>query len=141
MTEDRKSLPIPTPWSRPFWEACKRHELLIQQCGDCGAKIFYPKLFCPECLSSNLGWIQASGKGKVYTFTTVYGYQPGEFTQDVPYVVAVIRLEEGVQMMANIVGCRPEELKCDMDVQVIFEDVTEDISLPRFKPVVKKPKT
>ena len=140
MTEYRKPLPIPTSWSRPFWEACKRHELLIQQCENCGAKIFYPKLFCPQCLSSDLRWIQASGKGKVYTFTTVYGYQPKDFVQDVPYVVAVIRLEEGVQMMANIVGCSPEEINCGTDVEVVFEDVTEDISLPRFKPVVK-PKT
>ena len=135
MKEYRKPLPTSSPWSRPFWEGCKRCELLIQHCKDCGANIFYPKLYCPNCLSPNIEWIKASGRGKVYTFTVVRNYPPTAFAQDVPYVVAVIRLEEEVQLMSNIVDCAPEQIKCDMEVEVVFEDVTDEVTLPKFRPI------
>lgn len=134
MKEYEKPLPTPTFWSKPFWEGCKRRELLIQQCKKCGAKVFYPKLFCPNCLSSELDWVKASGKGKVYTYTTVYGYQPEAFAEDIPYTLAVVRLAEGVQMMSRIVDCKPEDIRCDMKVEVVFQDVTDEFTLPMFKP-------
>jgi hypothetical protein len=65
----------------------------------------------------------------------VYSYQPTEFTADVPYVVGVIELEEGVRLMSNVVGCDPEKVKCDMKVSVVFDDVTEGVTLPKFKPI------
>lgn len=132
--EYEKPLPSASPWSRPFWQGCKRKELLIQQCKKCGSKIFYPKLFCPACLSPELDWIKASGKGKVYTYSTVHAYQPAAFANDVPYTIAVIRLEEGVQMMSRIVDCSPEDIKCDMDVEVVFQDINEEFTLPMFRP-------
>lgn len=135
MKEYKKPLPKPSPWSKPFWDSCKRHELLIQKCKDCKNPIFYPKLFCPHCLSDNLEWVKASGRGKVYSYTVVHSYQPTEFAEDVPYVVAVIDLDEGVRMMSNIVNCPTEAVKCDMEVEAIFEDVTDEITLPKFKPV------
>lgn len=135
MKEYKKPLPQPTPWSKPFWDGCKRHELLIQKCKDCQNPNFYPKLFCPHCLSLNLEWVKASGRGKVYSYTVVYSYQPTEFSEDVPYIVAVIDLQEGVRMMSNIVGCLPETVKCDMEVEVIFDDVTKEVTLPKFKPI------
>ena len=70
------------------------------------------------------------------TFTTVYNYAPTDFMKDVPYTVAVIRLEEGVQLMSNLIGCAPEQIRCDMDVEVVFDDVTEDFTLPKFKPAL-----
>jgi len=133
--EYKKPLPSPSPWSSPFWEGCRRHELLIQHCRDCGANIFYPKLFCSSCLSPNLEWTKSSGRGKVYTFTTVYAYGPTQFVDDVPYVIAVIKLDEGVQLMSNVVDIEPERVRCDMEVEVVFDDVTEDFTLPKFKPV------
>ncbi len=133
MKEYKKPLPMPTSWSKPFWDGCKRNELLIQKCKDCQKHIFYPKLFCPHCLSPNLEWVKASGRGKIYSFTVVYSYQPTEFSENVPYIVAVIDLQEGVRMMSNIVGCTPETVKCDMEVKVVFENVTEEITLPKFK--------
>ena len=135
MKEYKKPLPQPTPWSKPFWEGCKKHSLLIQKCQDCQTVIFYPKMFCPDCLSSNIEWIKASGRGKVYSYMTVYSYQPTEFQEDLPYVVAVIELEEGVRLMSNIIECPPEKLKCDMEVEVVFEDVTEEITLPKFRAI------
>lgn len=133
MKEYKKPLPSSLPWSRPFWEGCKRHELLIQQCRDCGTNIFYPKLYCPNCLSPDIKWIKASGRGKIYTFTVAYNYVPTEFAEEVPYIVAVVRLEEGVQLMSNIVGCQPEQVKCDLEVEVVFDDITDEITLPKFK--------
>ena len=131
-----KPLPTPKPWSKPFWQGCKRHELLIQQCQDCKTNFLYPKLYCPNCLSPNIAWVKSSGRGKIYTFTTVYNYAPTDFMEDVPYTVAVIRLEEGVQLMSNLIGCAPEQIRCDMDVEVVFDDVTEDFTLPKFKPAL-----
>jgi uncharacterized OB-fold protein len=134
MKEYKKPLPRPTPWSKPFWDGCKNKKLLVQQCKICGKNILYPKLFCPFCLSKDLTWIEASGKGKIYSFTVVYSYQPSEFAEDVPYVIGIIDLDEGVRMMSNIVGCNPEGVRCDMDVAVVFEEVTEEFTLPKFKP-------
>jgi uncharacterized OB-fold protein len=135
MTEYKKPIPKPTPWSKPFWDGCKKHELLIQRCKDCQKPNFYPKLFCPHCLSHNLEWIKASGQGKIYSYTVVYSYAPTQFSGDTPYVVAIIDLEEGVRMMSNIVQCPPEKVKCNMKVQVAFDDLTKELTLPRFKPV------
>ena len=131
----KKPLPEPTPWSKPFWEGCKKHELLIQKCQDCREFIFYPKMFCPSCLSSNIGWVRAKGRGKVYSYMAVYSYQPTGFEGDIPYVVAIIELEEGIRMMSNIVECPPEKVKGDMEVEVVFKDVTEKITLPNFRPI------
>jgi len=137
MNNYKKPLPQATPWSKPFWEGCRKHELLIQKCQDCQKYIFYPKMFCPNCLSSNLKWVKSSGKGKVYSYMVVYSYQPTEFEKDLPYVVAIVELEEGVRLMSNIVKCPPESVKCDMRVGVLFEDVTEKVTLPKFKPIAK----
>jgi len=130
-----KPLPSPSSYSFPFWEGCKRHELLIQHCKNCGANIFYPKLYCSICLSPNMEWIRVSGRGRIYTFTVVYGYAPTAFTQDIPYVISVVKLDEGVQLMSNIVECEPSQLRCDMRVEVVFDDVTPEITLPRFRPI------
>jgi uncharacterized OB-fold protein len=135
LQEYRKPLPTMTPWSAPFWEGCHRGELLVQKCQDCLSFVFYPKLYCPECLSSNLEWVKASGKGKIYSHMTVYAFQPTEFAVDVPYVVAIVELEEGVRMMSNIVGCAPDSIRCDMEVRVVFEKATDEITLAKFAPV------
>jgi hypothetical protein len=79
--------------------------------------------------------IEAIGKGKVYTYAVYHqAYQPG-FENELPYVTAVVELEEGPHFLSNIVGCRPDEVKCDMPVQVVWEDITEEFSLPKFKPI------
>lgn len=133
MKEYMKPLPNPTPFSKPFWDGTKRHELLIQKCQDCQKFVFYPKVICPFCLSDNLEWIKASGRGKIYSYMVVYSYQPQAFAEDVPYVVAIIDLDEGVRMMSNVVECDPEMVRCDMDVTVVFDDITDEITLPKFK--------
>jgi uncharacterized OB-fold protein len=121
--------------SEEFWKAAKRHELLIQQCDDCGEKMFYPRLYCVGCLSPNLKWIKCSGRGKVYTYAVPTAATPRPFANDAPYVIAIIDLEEGVKISSNVVDCKPEDVKCDMDVEAVFEDVTPEVTLIKFKPV------
>jgi len=130
-----KPIPEIQPWSAEFWKATKKHKLLIQVCHDCQAKIFYPRKYCPECWSGNLGWIEASGKAKVYTFTITRGMVEPKFMPDLPYVLAMVDLEEGIRMMTRIVECDPEEVELNMDVEVVFEDISEECSLPMFRPV------
>jgi uncharacterized OB-fold protein len=120
-------------WGKPFWEGAKRHELMIQECSDCGYKNYPPTLYCPRCLSSNLKWVKASGKGRVHSYTVVYEYPPPGFKT--PYIIALIDLEEGVRMLSNIVDCSPEDVKIGMPVEVAFIDVTEDFTLPVFRPL------
>lgn len=130
-----KPLPRILPETAGFWEAARRHELAIQTCRSCGAKVYFPRLLCPECLSQDLGWERVSGHGTVYTFTIVRQALDACFAADVPYVYAVIELEEGVRMLSNVVGVAPENVRIGMPVRVVFEDATPEISIPRFQPV------
>jgi hypothetical protein len=130
-----KPVPVVNPWARPFWDATREGRLLIQRCGDCHKHVFYPRIACPHCFSANLDWVQASGKGTVYSYTVVYNNAPSAFIPDVPYVVAVIQLAEGVRMLSNIVECDQGALCCDMPVEVTFERLNDEFTLPKFRPV------
>jgi uncharacterized OB-fold protein len=137
MAEERKyRKPIPRldEESKPFWEACARHELYVQRCRRCSKIFYYPRAVCPEDLSPDLEWVRCSGRGKVYTFTVTYQNQSAGFRENLPYVMAYVELEEGVRLLTNIVGCKPEEVRIDMQVEVTFEDASPDISIPLFKP-------
>jgi uncharacterized OB-fold protein len=135
MNMARKPVPVVNPWARPFWDAARDHKLVIQKCKDCDKYVFYPRIACPHCFSDELIWVQASGKGKIYTYSVVVSNAPSAFVQDMPYVIAVIRLDEGVQMLSNVVGCDPQEVTCDMPVEVTFEKLDEHFTLPKFKPI------
>jgi uncharacterized OB-fold protein len=128
-----KPLPDITDLTRPFWQACHRHELVIQRCRACGRLIHYPKLYCPHDFTKEFDWVHVSGRGTVHSFVIAHrAFHPG-FLQDVPYVIAIIALEEGPHMMSNILA-PPETVKIDMPVMVYFEDINDEISLPKFKP-------
>lgn len=135
MDAPQKPVPVVNPWAKPFWDAAREERFIIQKCSDCNEFVFYPRIACPHCFSDNMDWVEASGKGTVYSYTIVENNSPSAFINDIPYVVAVIKLEEGVQMLSNIVGCDPEEVKCDMPVQVTFEKLNDEFTLPKFKPV------
>ncbi len=98
-----KPVPIVNEWARPFWDAAKQERLSIQKCTDCEKHIFYPRIACPHCFSEKVEWVEASGKGTVYSFTVVESNSPSAFINDIPYIVAVVKLEEGVQMGAVVV--------------------------------------
>lgn len=131
-----KPVPALDPESTPFWEACRRHELRIQRCADCGQHRFPATTYCPNCQSAAVDWVKASGNATVFSWIVVRHPVPKEvYAQDVPYVVALVTLEEGVRMSTNIVGCAPEAVTADMKLKVQFRDVTPEITLPVFAPV------
>jgi uncharacterized OB-fold protein len=134
MADYKKPLPRPSMTSLPFWEAAKRHELQIQRCGSCGAHVFYPREVCAECLSSDLTWVKASGKGTVYSYTVAQAPTHPAFAEDVPYVVAIVELAEGPHITTNIVGCKPDAMQVGMPVVATFEDVTPEMTLVKFRP-------
>jgi uncharacterized OB-fold protein len=120
--------------NRPWWEALKRHELYLQKCRDCGELRYYPRALCPSCLSSQTQWVRAKGRGKVYTFTATYQNQQPGFRESLPYILAYVELDEGLKMLTNLVDCRPEDVKIDMPVEVVFDDATELVTLAKFRP-------
>jgi hypothetical protein len=134
--EYRKPLPQPSETSRPFWQGTQARELRLQQCRDCGKRIFYPRAICPFCLSEHLDWVVATGKGKVYSYTVVRRAMHPAFQEDVPYVLAIVELDEGPRLTTNIVGVEPEDVRVDMPVQAAYDDVTSDITLLNFEPLL-----
>lgn len=134
-----KPLPRPNADTRPFWEGCRQHKLLFQKCAACGYVRWPAAVICPRCHSKESAWIESVGKGKIYTYTVFHEvYQPS-FARDVPYTVAVIALDDGPRFLSNIIGCPPAEVRIDMPVEVAWEDVTPEFSLPKFRPVKPEP--
>lgn len=132
--EYKKPLPTPTGETKPFWDACKRGEILIQRCPQCRTYQWYPRAICAECFSSELEWVKTSGQGKVWTFTvTNQNGSPG-FRDEVPYVLALVEVEGGVKMFTNIIECEPSAVKIGMAVEVVFKPATDDITIPYFRP-------
>jgi len=134
MTQYRKPVPMPDHVTAEFWSATKRHELLIQRCRDCGSHQFFPQSCCRACLSERSGWLRATGKGKIYSYTVVHRPPSQRFQDDVPYTVALVELDEGVRMLSNIVGIEAHKVRVDMAVEVVFEHISPEISLPKFRP-------
>jgi uncharacterized OB-fold protein len=128
-------LPVATPESRPFWDAARRHELQLQHCGACGTWVFYPRAVCPRCFATDLEWRRASGRGTLHTFTVVHRGLKG-FPIGPPYVIAIVELAEGPRLMTNLVDVAPDPaaLRIGMPVQVVFADVTLEVTLPHFRP-------
>ena len=134
MAEYLKPIPVPDEVSRGFWQGCQRQELLLQKCSDCGRFQFYPRPVCINCMSRNLEWVRSSGAGTVYSFTVVHQNVTPGFVKEVPYVFAVIELSEGVRLSTNIVGCAPANVYIGMPVEVVFEPISPEINLPKFRP-------
>ena len=134
MTTYAKLLPFVDEDTAPFWEYCKKHELRMQKCTQCGHVRYPPGIVCPKCHSMEAEWTKLSGKGKVYSFSIYHQIYHESFSNDIPYAVAIINLDEGPGFISNITGCKLEDIKIDMPVEVYFEDVTDEFALPKFKP-------
>ncbi len=130
----RKPLPHIDEESRPWWEAAQRHELYVQKCRDCGDLRFHPRAQCTSCLSSRTEWIRCKGTGKIYTFTVTSQNQAAGFRDSLPYVMAWVEVDEGLKMLTNIVDCPPEQVKIGMPVEAVFDDVTPEVTLVKFRP-------
>jgi uncharacterized OB-fold protein len=132
-----KPLPVPDSESAPFWASCRAHKMKIVRCTACGQVRFPPTSFCPKCQSAEHEWVEASGVGKIFSWIVVRHPVPKDvYALDVPYVVALVELDEGVRMPTNIVDCAPEDVRADMRVQVTYRDVTDEVTLPVFAPIV-----
>ena len=135
-TEYNKPLPNPVSpeLSKPFWDAAKRHELMVPRCKTCSNLFFYPREVCPDCLSSDLEWSTVSGRGRLHTYTIVHQPVNAAFRDDVPYIYAMIQLDEGPRMVSNLVDCPIDDVEMDMPVTAVFDDVTPEVTLVKFKP-------
>jgi len=125
--------PVPTAESAAYWQAALEGRLKIQYCPACARHQFYPRRFCTQCLSDQIEWVQASGRGTVYTFTVCHVAAHPAFESGVPYAIGMIELDEGVRMLAGIVPSGLEHLAIGAPVEVCFERIGEEIALPMFR--------
>lgn len=130
----KKPLPRITPDNKPFWDGCRRHELLLAECNSCHKVHLPPGPCCPFCFSDDLGWREASGRGTISAWTVVHREWFEAFRADLPYNAAQIELEEGPRLTANIVNIDNSDLTVGLAVEVVFDDVTNELTLPRFQP-------
>jgi uncharacterized OB-fold protein len=133
-TEYKKPLPYIHSETKAYWEGAKAHELLIRKCRTCGRHHFYPRDLCPSCFSSDVEWIKGSGRGTIYSFTICHRPAPS-FEKEAPYNIVLVELEEGVRMMSTVVECSNDDLEMGMAVEVVYDDVTPEVTLPKFRPV------
>lgn len=136
MEEYMKPLPHPTIDTKAFWNGCRRHELILQKCQTCGKYRFYPGPTCHFCGSDQSEWTKMSGRGRVYTWTVIRKAADPAWAGDLPYIIVVIELEEqeGLYMPGNLLQCAPEEIMGEMPVEVVFVDITDQITLPQWRP-------
>ena len=132
MQTDRP-VPSPNPGTAPYWKAAREHRLMLPRCLACGKYHFYPRSHCPFCASRSLAWEPCSGKGVIYSFTEVFRAPSEAFAADVPYVVAIVALEEGPHLMTRLVLTSGMSPRIDQPVEVLYEDLDEELSLPRFR--------
>jgi len=133
----KKPLPKPTKWSQPYWDAAKKHKLVFKKCTKCGHIDHPPYLYCTECHVDDHEWVESSGKGVLNAYAVNHFGVPFPFWPDLPYVTAMVDVEEGPRMITNIVECDPEALKNGMELEVVFQERTSEFTLPQFRPVKK----
>lgn len=129
----RKPTPAPDADTNAFWLGMRNSQLLLQYCGDCGNVQYYQQGLCRDCGGENLLHRPASGRGKVYSFSVVHRAPGPAFKVDVPYAVLLVELKEGPRMISTYIGGNPQEVTFDMDVELVFEAITDEITLPRFR--------
>ena len=133
VAEWTKPLPLPDNVSGPYWQAAAEGRLLIQQCPACGNRQWYPRALCTAC-GADTEWLECTGRGVVHTFTVVRQMGMRAFREDVPYVVAMIDLEEGPRLMGGITDCDPDDVVIGLPVEVHFVAAAEDIGIPYWRP-------
>lgn len=133
-----KPLPEVNSLTAPFWEYCKKHELRMQYCNECKQWIWYPKAVCPNCgKKESIEWVRLSGKGKIYSYTIIRQVidNSESFNKDIPFIIALVELDEGPRIYSNVINATADSASIGDRVEVIFEDVTDEITLPKFKKV------
>lgn len=134
MTSTERPLPGITEENARYWESARRQALELPRCLQCG-EIFYPLTFrCRRCLSSSLTWEPVSGKATLVTWNVMHQIYDAAFKDLVPYIVGVVRLAEGAQMVSNIVDAQPASLTVGMSLQLDYVRLNEDVTLPVYRP-------
>lgn len=136
MSDYAKPVPQADGSTQPYWDSLKAHKLRIQKCNDTGKYFFYPRGMSPFTLSDNVSWEPVSGKGVVHAFTIIHQNRAAGFVDELPYVVAMVELDEGARMMTNIIDVDPdpEHIKIGMPVELVYDDITDEVTLPKFRP-------
>ncbi len=116
-----------------FWDAVRRHSLVFQRCAYCGLYVHKPRPMCPRCLSTDREWVESEGKGIVYSWVNFVYANAAYPGIQVPYTVVVVEMTEGVRMISNLYDVKPDEVYMGMPVEVVFDDVADDMTLPKFK--------
>jgi uncharacterized protein len=124
--------PSPVHWDRPFWQAAARGVLIAQRCQECGHRQHYPRPACTRCLSQDLGWDELSGRGAVYSHTVVRQPVHASFREEAPYVLADVTLDEGIRLIARVLGAGPGDVHIGARVIVVFEP-SGQVHLPCFR--------
>jgi len=130
-----RPLPSPNALTEPYWQAAQQHQFKLPRCEACTKFHFYPRSTCPHCGSTQLAWHNVSGKGEVYSYTVVHRAPSKGFTEQVPYIVAVVALDEGPHLMTRLTQTDPGAVRIGLRVEVDFEQQDEEITLPVFCPV------
>ena len=134
MADYPKLTPQPTPDTQPYWDGLNAHKLRLQRCADCGKVRHYPRPVCDACYSMRVAWIDASGRGRVHSWTTSHhAFHPG-FRPNLPYTLVTVDLDEGVRMNAQLRKLDPAELRVGLAVRIAFEQATDRLTLPVFVP-------
>ncbi len=134
MASAEKPVPAITPEMAGFFEGAKRGQLMVERCEGCGEMRFPPHELCSRCLSDRAKWVPTSGRGEVFSFNVMHQvYHPG-FAAEVPYAVVVVRLEEGPKFVSNLIGVQPADIRIGMPVEVTFERLSADVTVPKFRP-------
>jgi uncharacterized OB-fold protein len=133
MGDATKPLPSPTDATRPFWSGCASGILRLRRCRECGLYRGPSRLVC-DCGSSDHVWTDVSGRGEIFSYTVVHRAPDPAFRAEVPYIVAIVRLEEGPHLLSNVVECGPDDARIGMPVHAVFERVAPDVGMVRFRP-------
>ena len=129
--------PLANATSLPFWEAAAEHRLVVQRCSDCAHTRFPPAPICPECREGAFDWLEVPGGGSVYTYTTMH--RPVAADMPLPFVIAVVALDDsgGLRMISNLVDIDPAQVEIGMRVELVWEDMSDELAVPRFRPVAR----
>ena len=128
-----KPRPVPTPVSKPYWDALDEQRVVIQRCADCSTWVHYPRNRCTSCLSDRLEWQEVSGNGSVFTFTVTRQPTAVMFADEVPQIIAVIELDEGVHLTSTLVTSDPELVRCGAPVIAVFDRGDDGATLLRYR--------
>lgn len=132
-------VPAETELTAPYWEGARRGELRLQHCRDCGRCWHPPSPICPDCRSRNCEWRASAGLGTLHSFTVAEHAAHPAFEGRTPYAIALVALDEGPLVVANLRECAPAELRIGLRVRAIFEEIAPGVVLPQFAPAAEPP--